>query len=1803
MKKRRFSRFVRFLLFVPILVILLLVASGTPGQIQAREKDHFACWTSGPLSEGDRTLARDTYKWGDKNEEFVVDQRDLGDGPRFNMKLYPEYLGGVHEWNRSLLTEPDGLSEAESDKWEDSLKVYTLFDSVPELVDYVFALDVFPITGPDHPDRDIFDRRVRLLATKIAGRDAHVFGSTEDQRMLLPWQGGDAKEKYLGRRSTGAYYEAVKSLSTEWIDPSNPGGGRAVDSVALAQDQAANDLELAEGTITMAGDGGVAHYGTTEGIGQQVLFHTTNTCSGTACTEVTTYSNNPVPIVLHSNVYEQNDGQIDRNTGVKDERRILVKTGLKDDDDNDILTEVEYEFDPAENAPSSTLSRDAGQGGYSRMHQEDTSSDEIRISLVLEDKYRRDIEDYDPDKGDIFTSRGLPAMGIEPWTYARFESGRHHSLNDWNPNEESDGGNFNSFTHMGYRQPGLDRPVGEGFPAPTPGGSSGLARLTGGLASRWDPKQIKWPVNFEDLNWYLYKLPGDYRESLWLYWLTDDGTERVVFSGYGKEALPFPVDDDVVVVNDRMPVCTLPRNREHDYDEVRPPPLNVSEIVCKPQGGDPAVVDWDFDDLREGTQPGVHFPFDASDSAAHLLSPELLVKQGVERAVDVHGPHGTRKLSRFDFSILESQPMGESPPEEDGYLAERFYGVPQDSDERTEYLDNWRSAPIDPNRPHLMVFTFYEARQEGDLKFKIGPEDDDGEVFQLPKRQIRRVICRAMIHPSGLNPSAVESKGWWDRIVDGVKSFFSNTITPLFGGWLSKILASIAEVPRHLGIRTTELVCSGLGKLDDLTSLGNVSGPPLPALVDKEGRIRVNAAVKSKLEGSKRCHRISSPPVSTCEQDADQILEGKCVRLPEFKLQVRTAEFIRPLKPSDPADPLDPDPPDPVLALFYDEYRVEVPVDSYYAKHGEPGFVSVVNAVKTGFDRPSFDPVADLTLDPPKELHNRNRGLTRVYLDWDLRWDTISTDFYDSVDGFAVVLHPDQKSVPYPVPEKGLPPFFLPKWVNSGFRDDDDEDEIDYRLHTRVEGFAVGGLDYYPDDDDNYRAGKGSDSVTHWTAALGATDIKSVALGVPHEHYKEFNSRIHNMPLAPGFTHGFQVAPYVGVPDDPAFQMGPLSKTLWLSGDQVACDVWGESTAVKQDMADIRKLYDCRAGGAMADLGYTDDEFRPGLLALTGTDICDDIFSSTPAGFTWDNAVVKQVWGMIWIIAGAVLFTLLVWQGLRMTYDIWLDPQPAIGFRELVPRFLLAVLLAAGSLVICRMVLVVASDLTCFVAQVTGMSLWGVVGVTFGSLVDGYLAWVESLGSASDTLLFLLANFLIISFFGFIVLMVTLYLLYLFAKVVLAMLMRIALLAVLVALSPLAFAFYASDATAHWTKKWVSMFLGATVQQVIVLLVIYIGVSMLGNYLSLGAEDGLTSLLVGMIIAFVTLSLATAVPDIVNPGGKGVFGSFTQMMTMTMAAAMVVASAGVGAVVGGVGAIAGGVGAMRGASGVASSGGGNVSGGGGPSPGGGPSSGGGPGGGPGSSPASPSTGGGIISSVNRSPMGGMSVVPGGGGIQPSGQPQPSGTQPSGTQPSGAQPSGTQPSGTQPSGTQPSGTQPSGTQTPGSQTPASQTPASQTPGTQPSGFVAGHPQPIVGPGTPSSQPSGSQPSGAQPPGFVVRQTPAGVGPSSVPDTGPAATPSSPDAGAPRQQGFVSRVASGVVRGGMRGARWGSGMNLRAKNLASGSSFYRHSSRGDDAAAQVEKLREEQSGDRTDMKNFYKRIADALDPQGGGSPGGP
>ena len=1024
-----------------------------------------------------------------------------------------------------------------------------------------------------------------------------------------------------------------------------------------------------------------------------------------------------------------------------------------------------------------------------------------------------------------------------------------------------------------------------------------------------------------------------------------------------------------------------------------------------------------------------------------------------------------------------------------------------------------------------------------------------------------------MVYPSGVTSTVGRSGSLWDDALSGVTGFVGDQFR-LLGGWLAKILSSIAQLPLHVGVMTTEIACSGLGKLDDLTSLDDVSGPAPPVLVDEEGRLRVNAATSSKREGSQRCHRISSPVVSTCERDTDMIVQGECTRLPELRLNVRAAEFIRP--PENETYMVDGVEVDVDDGVPYREYQLLVPPDSYFQEHGERDFVAVVNAVAEGFAPPMFDPVADLSAEDPPRLTNRNRGLTRAYVDWDFRWDVVSPDVYDRIDGFAVFLHPDQKSVPYVVPEQGFD-FYLPKWV---FAQVEVLGGDVLSSHHQVDEFSVGGLTYYPTSSDPrgpWESAKGSSSLVHLETDESNPSIEVVGSAKITGYYHLFNNMIGNMPLAPGFTHGFRVAAYVGEPGDPSFKLGPLSDMLILSGDDVACDNITEPEALVEE---IGRLYDC-PGSSPVILGYTDDEFRPGLLALTGTDMCDDIFSSTPAGFTWDNPVVKLVWNLSWIIAGALLFTLLVWQGLRMTYDIWLDPQPAIGFRELVPRFFLALLLAWGSLFLCRAVLVVASDLTCFVAQFTGMSMWGAVGVTFGYLMDGFMAWYQDMMSSilGATVVFLLGHAFLMLGGGLIVLLVMLYLFYLFVKVFLGMLLRIALLAVLIALAPVAFAFFASDATSHWTKKWLGMFLGATFQQVLVLVVIYIGVSMIGDYLSRGTDVSLVDLVVGMILTFITLSLAAAVPDIVNPGAKGIFSGFTQMAGMAMAAGMVVASAGVGAVMGGAAAATS---AARGAGGA---GGGPAA----PPDAGGPAAppdaGGRPAGGPAGSP-------GLISSVNRSSMGPGMVQLSGTPLQgqTSGQSQSVSGQPAGQpvvgQP-GGQPVAGQPAG-QPATGQPVAGQPAGQ--PATGQPVAGQPAGQPATGQP---AAGQPGGQPAAGEPATQPVVGQP--------VVGQPAAGEPATGEPGGGRSGAGQPAAGGA---LGFLGQVARGVGRGWTGGARWGAGMNTRASNLAQGRSFYRHSSRGDDAADQLHRLRQEQSEERGEMMSYYRRIANALDPEGSG-----
>ena len=1579
MKRLRFLRFRTFLLFV--LFLLFLVGQGAPGLVQAQAMDlsDFACWATGDFPGGvssDPDLSLEP-NWGNSDDEFVVDFRDLGNDVLLLMDLKADYLGAPH------------VSTRNSEEG-----VYTLFDSMSEMVDYTFALNFSP---RPNKDRSINDRRVQRLFTKFADPPgAYSFDLNalngyplEDRRFLLPWDGSDGLDKYLDRRRVAVPYKnVVQSYSGQWVDPANPGGGRVLDFVALARDQAANRLEALEGTVTAAGDGGVVHYGTIEAVAQQFTFQSNNSCSGPSCSGVTKVDSELVPVTFHTSVREQNDGQTYRNIteagdrvvrmfDVDEEARIEANPNLPVDLDK-LYPKRELEFDLSYLPPSTLPLRDPGSGAYYRRYQENTGFDQLHINLVLQDRYRRDLN-FDPDSGSLYAERGLPAMGFEPWTYNSIsDTGRDVSVNKWfRFFAEQDLG---AVEHHGYRQPSLNRVYSNTELSPPSGyGSS---------------DRIRWPANLEDLNWYLYQLPSTgYRDPLWLYWVSDYGRRRLVTSAYGKNPVPFPRDGYLSPGQTTVPDCFLPGEREEDG--ITPlnyaasgyrPPLNIDAIKC--DNLDPLV--WNWMEVWQGKQSGVNLPFDSDSpgSSGHLLGDDLIIKQGVESAADSGSPIGTRQLNRFDFFINESERMGDFPPGQKGYDAERRYGLPRDGVKRNEYVGDWAFRPVDPNMPHLLVVTFYEAKIDKDLvDFRI--DDDVGSlVFSLPKRRLQQVICRMFVHPSGNAP--------WDGIVDAIKDGLAN-VRDFIGqqvdsikGFFGEIIKSIAGAPVGAVRKSTGLVCVGAAELDRLSGLESTLVVSSVSLRDGEGRIRLNSASQSKLDGIEECHEMSTPMISTCKRSADVVFEGVCTRLPELRLRVREADFITPPAPPDP----------PTDLLKYREYGVR-PIRDSWMNYGDRGVVTVVPVHdEVGFE-PKFLPLANVAASSPDVLMARNVGLTRAFLDWEVRWDNVSSDIHEVIDGFMVFVYPDQKSSKVLVPEGGFG-FALPKFVQ--VKTDRDRD---YR-YSRVDGFSVGGLNYYPDS--STRAKTGSDSL--FSSRVSQT-VDKLPLGVERvtKDYESFNNLIHNMPLAPGFEHGFEVAPYVGSPPGSDFEIGPRSERIILKGDKIACDNVPYTDVV--DFEKIRDLYDCGDSATLASLGYADDGFRPGLLALTGTDMCTDIFSSTPASFTWDNPAVHQVWGLVWIIAGGVLFTLLVWQGLRMTYDVWLDPQPSIGFRELVPRFLLAAALAVSSLIICRMVLVVASDLTCFVAQTTNMTMWGVIGSTFGALGGAFSSWFqgEMSGGIDDDVSFLLDLNTVITalVMGFISLVVIFFILFLFLKVLFAMLLRVALLAILIALAPLAFAFYASDATSHWTKKWVTLFLGTTFQQVVVLVVIYLGISIMDEYFGAGENSGAVGMLVGAIVAFTTLSLATAVPDLVNPGGKGLFSSLGPMAMMAVAGAAMTATAVVGAIAGGVGAVAGGAGAAGAGGGAASGalgGGGGALGGGGAAAGGGGAAAGGGGAAAGGGASVGGTGAGgirgdsLISSVNRRPMG----PPGGPASGPTGG-GPTGGGPTGGGPTGGGPTG------------------------------------------------------------------------------------------------------------------------------------------------------------------------------------------------------
>ena len=1260
------------LFFVVLLGVLCALVQGS-GVADAADEDRkledvAACWVSGLPAVSDRN--KDPDESFGRELEFVVDFSDLQDSVVGDFNLVPDLSENPLEVVGSVFG-------------YDPKKEGALFRSLPGLVDYSFYLKL------DYgPEMGTLDAQILQIAGLLA--DPPVGGS------VLPW---DNAKQYMGRRPVGTWVPVggiLEGYKARWVDPDNPAGGLETDQSAVMVDRRATDVERVSGTVHTAGGGSEISVEVTEQPAMQGVGQASSDCLtvGT-CSFQSTHTVTPMMVRGRGERIEVNNAEA-HDYGVGRGEREMWEVA----DDGSFASTGMVDVDNRVVQRNTLGERASSLSGYARRTQFDSGTNEIHVELRLKSDDR---EDYKWDVESFVGKVQQPGFGFDPWTYEQIGSLRDPRVNRHEDVTDPGGSEFVT-VHSGYRQPTLSRAYG------------GEKARAGDITSD-DMEVVKWPVNLEDVHWFLYALPGEDMGDprLWL-WLEKRFGKRLVQSGYGKSgevvgSLPNCFLEGEVVLVDKIECW--------DTDPVTP--------------GQPGIVEqWDLEKFVKGELPGVYFPFDV-ESGDETLDPVGLVRSGVVSARDAH-EEAPRNISEFSFVIEESVNIGGSEWQKGGMSVERRYGVPLDNVKRGEYLKEWPSGPMDPRRAHLLVVTFYQSLDPdkgagGDLyrKYKIGGsdvrdhadrEDLYEEAVRLPGRKIRRVVCRLLIHPSGFSPAVEEGRNLWQKAVGTVTSAVTGGLDKL-GGWVVDIFRSIAKAPVEMGRRTGEAACEGLYRMEQLGgvseragSLRNRGGVDASHAVDRDGRVIFNAAVGSRKQGIEDCQRVTERVRSTCEPGERPVIGGRCMDIPVMKIEVDRNRTLF-------VDP----PSEGIEAREYQNSGSGL-LSRWLSSGGlSTGFtrVTVKEAVGGGGRGPFFMPVRPIA--GGGERTPRNIGLTSVGLRWGPKYGQVPESVKDGIDGYVVWVVPDPKTVGFDGPDDGMS-FVLPEFVVEEAPDGHGGSTTEYH---RIEEMRIGSLDYW-------NAGTvpvGSNALVtvdgvHHDREFAATNLRPMGSEAAVDGYKRFVAMAGNLPVTEGYRHSIAVVPYVGNPDLEAVSASPAESDFFvLDGSVMACEALMTSSPAKKRQ--IAEYYDC------GDLAYLFEDpaagVRFGLLELTGSPICHDIFSSVPAWLTWENPIVRHVWLFMWIIAGGIFFALLLWQGLRFTFDIWIDPRPAIGVRELVPRFMIALVLSAGSLLLCQLIIVITSDLTCWVAQMTGMSMWGVVGLTFGQIFMGFFAWMKSVGA------------------------------------------------------------------------------------------------------------------------------------------------------------------------------------------------------------------------------------------------------------------------------------------------------------------------------------------------------------------------------------------------------------------------------------------------------------------------------------------
>ena len=1482
---RLFKRFTLSFLF--LLVLVVGVGGGlVPSSVLAQDDDSnlgsspWMCWNTGPLPDGFSGIYDDWVgEEGFGRKELFV--WDFEDNPQ---------------------ADPAFEFEPESSAWEkwSTESDIALFSSLPEAVEYKFSFDVrthsSDLDGSTFPLEEVMKACVGSLGTcaDVPWGDG-ISGSVK-----YPWSDGgglwtNRREAYLEQRSVAHWNSGViDSYKVGWADPDLPSGGVSSNTAAVVSDLQAGEADLVVATNATAGSGLRVLNEIADTPAVSLASQTTATAGGTTITYNTNTTSSPTTVTTHSAGTDQNSGEVFAHDLTDTERTV---------DGQQILIE-------ADAVPENTVAdRTGGERGsydaYGVGGQQDTGTDRIVVRIEIEPNHRRDyLFDYE-DWGERLTL----GMGPNVWT---------------EPGYGTDHGRYNAVSgetaNSGYRQPTLSRAYWEV-------GGSVVDTLSMTPAN---VEHIRWPSSIEDLNWYLHDLPDtEHRgDGAWLTWVHQDGAKKLVESGYSDRA----VDSAAVAAPDLIE-CLVDSGAETPDGVV----VTRDNIDCTFPAG-VAVRN-----TGRGDVDGGYYPFDtdtAGDEAGSLvLREDLLVKAGVVRPVGIYDG-GIREMNLFHFSIQEGNAFGDVDPVRVGPGSLRRYGVPTHETLGPAYIEGWPNGPINPNRPYLLVVTFYESAnpEEGvvgtrEIGLKYDKKGSFDSNFEYPARHIRRVVCRLYIPPDGIVAS--EQENVVVRAVKrlgGVVSAGLDVGMGFFSDMFSNAIGALGELPGKALSLLVSGGCVAIDKLNELSDPQNRGVLVQAEALDQYGGFGLNELVEDRNEAILTCQGMTEPDEIVCDVGVATLrTRGNCVALPKLSVNLVGAHFY----PYGIADPIE------IVPSRTDYGGADFGGTSFDVQGRDPYLGAEVGAdgsLET--IEVTIEALSPFGVENLGQLSSYQKGLTRVNLGWDAEYSHVSDQVYDLIDGFVVWVEVDRQLTGL---APGLAkPYVLPRFVTRSINRGTTPVPTDT---VEVTGLNFGSMgeflvpvarfsnalyEYEEADALDLPNGVTYQPLGVEVAQLGYRQL--AGYGTPDEP-----GEANGWPLMPGFDYKVWVQPYGGVADSPGdVVLGPLSDPYLVDGAKAACySERDPATGAFLAYDDIGFIYQCEnveVGSGVGLAVASGGAFGGSLLGLARSEICVDFFTSTPAYLTWDNKFVKRGWGLIWVIAGAVFFVLCVWHGLRMTYDVWIDPQPSFGFREMVPRALIALTLAAGSLFICQLAIVLASDLSCFVSQATGISLWGVFGKTVGVIGDLLATmFVDNYGwSPDDPIAGFIRKVLAFLLIAVIILVFLIIVLYLFVKVLFGMLMRLALISVLIVVAPLAFVLYASDTTSHWTKTWISMFLGALFQQVMVIIVLYVGFGMIGDYFSDVGEPAFSQVIMSFILSILLLSLADKVPSIINPKGSGVFSSLSAPLMLAVSGAMLAVGAGVGAGAGGAGGFMGGGGAAGagGAGGAAGAGGAGGAGGG-----------------------------------------------------------------------------------------------------------------------------------------------------------------------------------------------------------------------------------------------------------------------------------